>query len=118
MANFGKLPRVVELPQMPEMSACLKPLQGMLNVPRYRRVDVEPRRLVVPEGRVFSADVGMVETPIPYLERTSEFNVFVYVVSSKQPLMLPKRYECSVQQLRTVVEFLMRGKPESERIRS
>ena len=63
-----ELPRVVKLFQMTEMASRLQPLQGMLDVPRNRGVDVEPRRLVITEGGLFAAGVGMPETTVADLE--------------------------------------------------
>ena len=100
--RIRELPRVVKLFQVAEMPPGLQSLQGMLDVPRNRGVDVEPRRLVVTEGSLFAAGVGMPETPVADFEGSSELDVIVDVVRAQKPRMLAKRDERGVEQFRAV----------------
>ena len=102
---------------MAEVPARLQPFQRVLDVPCYRRVDVEARRLVVAERRFVPSGVRMPETTFADLERAAVFDVFVDVVGSEKPCMLAKRDERGVEQLHAVIKLFARGKPEPERIR-
>ena len=101
---------------MAKMPAGLIAGQGVLDVPADRRVDIAPCRLVIPEGGVLGVGVRVVKCCFTGPQRPAIADILVDAVDPQQPAVFPVGDKGRVDGLGPVVQLLIHGQPEAQRV--